>query len=118
MRNDDPWYDRHVKQYQAPGYLASKLRYFEDEGVKVALLAQWPIRYVPCHIQLSARNIELSLKEPFTGVVSWRDIVITADFVACREIKIEYVGKSGKVCSLGRIRMGPSDNSNAADSNR
>lgn len=104
--------------YHAPVYLAQKLGYFADEGVKVALLepndpsdvteiigsgkVDMGFKAMIHTLAAKARGFPVTsigslLDEPFTGVVYLKDSGITTDFRSLKGKKIGYVGEFGKI---------------------
>ncbi|KAJ3281849.1 glycylpeptide N-tetradecanoyltransferase [Rhizoclosmatium sp. JEL0117] len=105
--------------YHAPLYLAQKLGYFADEGIKVAILEPSDPSDVTeiigsgkvdlgCKAMIhtiagAARGFPVTsigtlLDEPFTGVVYLKSRgTITEDFHSLKGRKIGYVGEFGKV---------------------
>ncbi|PSS22134.1 hypothetical protein M430DRAFT_98585 [Amorphotheca resinae ATCC 22711] len=108
----------HATPYHAPLYLAQKLGYFADEGIKVALLepndpsdvtevigsgkVDMGFKAMIHTLVAKARNFPVTsvgslLDEPFTGVVYLKNSGITTDFRSLKGKKIGYVGEFGKV---------------------
>jgi hypothetical protein len=112
---------RHATPYHAPVYLAQKLGFFADEGIKVALLepndpsdvteiigsgkVDMGFKAMIHTLAAKARGFPVTsigslLDEPFTGVVYLKDSGITPDFRSLKGKKIGYVGEFGKVIFL------------------
>jgi len=132
----------HATPYHAPVYLAQKLGYFADEGIKVALLepndpsdvteiigsgkVDMGFKAMIHTLAAKARGFPVTsigslLDEPFTGVVYLNDSGITTDFRSLRGKKIGYVGEFGKVricVSEVDFDIDRSNMMNFADSNR
>jgi len=108
----------HATPYHAPVYLAQELGYFEDEGIKVALLepnnpsdvteiigsgkVDMGFKAMIHTLAAKARGFPVTsigslLDEPFTGVVYLKDSGITTDFRSLKGKKIGYVGEFGKI---------------------
>ncbi|KAF7905356.1 uncharacterized protein EAF01_005877 [Botrytis porri] len=108
----------HATPYHAPVYLAQKLEYFADEGIKVALLepndpsdvteiigsekVDMGFKAMIHTLAAKARDFPVTsigslLDEPFTGVVYLKDSGITTDFRSLKGKKIGYVGEFGKI---------------------
>lgn len=108
----------HATPYHAPVYLAQKLGYFADEGVKVALLepndpsdvteiigsgkVDMGFKAMIHTLAAKARGFPVTsigslLDEPITGVVYLKDGGITPDFRSLIGKKIGYVGEFGKI---------------------
>ncbi|KAA8571559.1 hypothetical protein EYC84_001557 [Monilinia fructicola] len=108
----------HATPYHAPVYLAQKLGYFADEGIKVALLepndpsdvteiigsgkVDMGFKAMIHTLAAKARGFPVTsigslLDEPFTGVVYLKDSGITTDFRSLNGKKIGYVGEFGKI---------------------
>jgi len=108
----------HATPYHAPVYLAQKLGYFADEGIKVALLepndpsdvteiigsgkVDLGFKAMIHTLAAKARGFPVTsvgslLDEPFTGVVYLKDSGITTDFRSLKGKKIGYVGGFGKI---------------------
>ncbi|ORZ32587.1 thiamine biosynthesis transporter [Catenaria anguillulae PL171] len=105
--------------YHAPLYLAQKLNFFADEGVKVALLEpsdpsdvteiigsgkiDLGLKAMIHTIAAKARGFNVTsigtlLDEPFTGVLYIKSAgKITEDFTSLRGKRIGYVGEFGKI---------------------
>ncbi|EFR02187.1 hypothetical protein MGYG_05190 [Nannizzia gypsea CBS 118893] len=108
----------HATPYHAPLYLAQKKGYFQDEGVKVAILepndpsdvteiigsqkVDLGFKAMIHTLAAKARNFPVLsigslLDEPFTGVVYLKDSGITTDFRSLKGKRIGYVGEFGKI---------------------
>ncbi|KAF1825321.1 pyrimidine precursor biosynthesis enzyme THI11 [Dissoconium aciculare CBS 342.82] len=108
----------HATPYHAPLYLAQARGYFQDEGIKVAILEpndpsdvteiigtqKVDLGYKAMIHTLAAKardfpilSIGSLLDEPFTGVVYLKDSGITTDFRTLKGKKIGYVGEFGKI---------------------
>ncbi|KAI8848174.1 NMT1/THI5 like-domain-containing protein [Chytridium lagenaria] len=105
--------------YHAPIFLAQKLGYFEEEGVKIAILepsdpsdvteiigsgkVDMGCKAMIHTIAAKARGFPVTsigtlLDEPFTGVVYIKsNNTITEDFQSLRGRRIGYVGEFGKI---------------------
>lgn len=110
---------RHATPYHLPIFLAEKLKFFEDEGIKVAILepnnpsdvteiigsgkVDLGCKAMIHTIAGKARGFPIKsmgtlLDEPFTGVVYLKSCSgITNDFQSLRGKRIGYVGEFGKV---------------------
>ncbi|KAI7855153.1 NMT1/THI5 like-domain-containing protein [Circinella umbellata] len=109
----------HAIPYHLPVYLAEKLGYFVEEGIKVAILepnnpsdvteivgsgkSDLALKAMIHTIAAKARGFPVKsigtlLDEPFTGVVYLRSKSgITSDFQSLRGKRIGYVGEFGKI---------------------
>ncbi|KAK6218128.1 hypothetical protein LQW54_002878 [Pestalotiopsis sp. IQ-011] len=108
----------HATPYHAPLYLAQKLGYFAEEGIKVALLepndpsdvteiigsgkVDMGFKAMIHTLAAKARNFPVTsigslLDEPFTGVVYLKSSGITTDFRTLKGKRIGYVGEFGKI---------------------
>lgn len=108
----------HATPYHAPVYLAQKMGYFADEGIKVALLepndpsdvteiigsgkVDMGFKAMIHTLAAKARGFQVTsigslLDEPFTGVVYLKDSGITTDFRSLKGKRIGYVGEFGKI---------------------
>ncbi|TKX19136.1 4-amino-5-hydroxymethyl-2-methylpyrimidine phosphate synthase [Elsinoe australis] len=108
----------HATPYHAPVYLAQKLGYFADEGIKVALLepndpsdvteiigsgkVDMGFKAMIHTLAAKARGFPVTsigslLDEPFTGVVYLKSSGITPDFRTLKGKRIGYVGEFGKI---------------------
>ncbi|ORX94732.1 NMT1-domain-containing protein [Basidiobolus meristosporus CBS 931.73] len=109
----------HATPYHAPLFVAHKLGYFADEGVKVAILepndpsdvteiigsgkADLGLKAMIHTIAGKARGFPIKsigtlLDEPFTGVIYLKSANgITTDFQSLRGKRIGYVGEFGKI---------------------
>jgi len=108
----------HATPYHAPVYLAQKMGFFADEGIKVALLepndpsdvteiigsgkVDMGFKAMIHTLAAKARGFPVTsigslLDEPFTGVVYLKDSGITTDFRSLKGKKIGYVGEFGKI---------------------
>ncbi|KAH8684909.1 thiamine synthase [Tricladium varicosporioides] len=108
----------HATPYHAPVYLAQKMGYFADEGIKVALLepndpsdvteiigsgkVDMGFKAMIHTLAAKARGFPVTsfgslLDEPFTGVVYLKDSGITTDFRSLKGKRIGYVGEFGKI---------------------
>ncbi|KAF3018412.1 glycylpeptide N-tetradecanoyltransferase [Neopestalotiopsis sp. 37M] len=104
--------------YHAPLYLAQKLGFFADEGIKVAILepndpsdvteiigsgkVDMGFKAMIHTLAAKARNFPVTsigslLDEPFTGVVYLKSSGITTDFRTLKGKRIGYVGEFGKI---------------------
>ncbi|KAL2821831.1 NMT1/THI5 like-domain-containing protein [Aspergillus cavernicola] len=109
---------RHATPYHAPLYLAQSKGFFNEEGLKVALLepndpsdvteiigsgkVDMGFKAMIHTLAAKARNFPVTsigslLDEPFTGVVYLKDSGITEDFRSLKGKKIGYVGEFGKI---------------------
>ncbi|PGH16348.1 hypothetical protein AJ79_01890 [Helicocarpus griseus UAMH5409] len=110
--------DWHATPYHIPLYLAQSKGYFQDEGIKVAILepndpsdvteiigsgkVDMGFKAMIHTLAAKARNFPVVsvgslLDEPFTGVVYLKDSGITSDFRSLKGKKIGYVGEFGKI---------------------
>ncbi|KAF2152515.1 putative thiamine biosynthesis protein [Myriangium duriaei CBS 260.36] len=108
----------HATPYHAPVYLAQKLGFFADEGIKVALLepndpsdvteiigsgkVDMGFKAMIHTLAAKARGFPVTsigslLDEPFTGVVYLKSSGITSDFQTLKGKRIGYVGEFGKI---------------------
>ncbi|OJJ49011.1 hypothetical protein ASPZODRAFT_59973 [Penicilliopsis zonata CBS 506.65] len=108
----------HATPYHIPLYLAQSKGYFNDEGLKVAILepndpsdvteiigsgkVDMGFKAMIHTLAAKARNFPVTsigslLDEPFTGVVYLKDSGITTDFRSLKGKKIGYVGEFGKI---------------------
>ncbi|KAM0816704.1 putative 4-amino-5-hydroxymethyl-2-methylpyrimidine phosphate synthase [Seiridium cardinale] len=108
----------HATPYHAPVYLAQKLGFFAEEGIKVALLepndpsdvteiigsgkVDMGFKAMIHTLAAKARGFPVTsigslLDEPFTGVVYLKDSGITTDFRSLKGKRIGYVGEFGKI---------------------
>jgi len=108
----------HATPYHAPVYLAQKLGYFDEQGIKVALLepndpsdvteiigsgkVDMGFKAMIHTLAAKARNFPVTsigslLDEPFTGVVYLKDSGITTNFTSLKGKRIGYVGEFGKI---------------------
>ncbi|KAF2756782.1 thiamine biosynthesis protein [Pseudovirgaria hyperparasitica] len=108
----------HATPYHAPLYLAQKLGYFADEGIKVAILepndpsdvteiigsgkVDMGFKAMIHTLAAKARDFPVTsigslLDEPFTGVVYLKDSGVTTDFRSLKGKRIGYVGEFGKI---------------------
>ncbi|KAF4553633.1 4-amino-5-hydroxymethyl-2-methylpyrimidine phosphate synthase [Elsinoe fawcettii] len=108
----------HATPYHAPVYLAQKLGYFANEGIKVALLepndpsdvteiigsgkVDMGFKAMIHTLAAKARGFPVTsigslLDEPFTGVVYLKSSGITTDFTTLKGKRIGYVGEFGKI---------------------
>jgi pyrimidine precursor biosynthesis enzyme len=109
----------HATPYHLPLFLAEKLNYFSEEGIKVAILEPNNPSDVTeiigsgkvdlgCKAMIHTiagkargfpiKSIGTLLDEPFTGVVYLKSKSgITADFQSLRNKRIGYVGEFGKI---------------------
>ncbi|KAF8543154.1 NMT-1 like protein [Trichophaea hybrida] len=104
--------------YHAPLYLAQKLGYFTEEGLKIAILEpndpsdvteiigsgkiDMGFKAMIHTLAAKARGFPVTsigslLDEPFTGVVYLKDSGITTDFKSLYGKRIGYVGEFGKI---------------------
>jgi pyrimidine precursor biosynthesis enzyme len=109
---------RHATAYHAPLYLAQAKGYFQDEGIKVALLepndpsdvteiigtgkVDMGFKAMIHTLAAKARGFPVQaigslLDEPFTGVVYLKESGITSDFRTLKGKRIGYVGEFGKI---------------------
>ncbi|KUJ23102.1 thiamine synthase [Mollisia scopiformis] len=108
----------HATPYHAPVYLAQKMGFFADEGIKVALLepndpsdvteiigsgkVDLGFKAMIHTLAAKARGFPVTsigslLDEPFTGVVYLKGSGVTTDFKSLKEKRIGYVGEFGKI---------------------
>ncbi|KAI1917895.1 Glycylpeptide N-tetradecanoyltransferase [Ophidiomyces ophidiicola] len=108
----------HATPYHAPLYLAQSKGFFQDEGIKVAILepndpsdvteiigsGKVDMGFKAMIHTLAAKDrnfpvlsIGSLLDEPFTGVVYLKDSGITTDFRSLKGKRIGYVGEFGKI---------------------
>ncbi|KAG6208994.1 glycylpeptide N-tetradecanoyltransferase [Claviceps purpurea] len=108
----------HATPYHAPLYLAQAKGYFQQEGIKVALLepndpsdvteiigtgkVDLGFKAMIHTLAAKARNFPVVsigslLDEPFTGVVYLKESGITTDFRSLKGKRIGYVGEFGKI---------------------
>ncbi|KIN01447.1 hypothetical protein OIDMADRAFT_123350 [Oidiodendron maius Zn] len=108
----------HATPYHAPIYIAQKLGYFADEGIKVALLepndpsdvteiigsskVDMGFKAMIHTLAAKARGFPVTsigslLDEPFTGVVYLEGSGVTTDFRSLKGKRIGYVGEFGKI---------------------
>lgn len=108
----------HATPYHAPVYLAQKMGFFADAGIKVALLepndpsdvteiigsgkVDMGFKAMIHTLAAKARGFPVTsigslLDEPFTGVVYLKDSGITTDFRSLKGKRIGYVGEFGKI---------------------
>lgn len=108
----------HATPYHAPVYLAQARGYFQNEGIKVALLepnnpsdvteiigsgkVDMGFKAMIHTLAAKARgfpvvSIGSLLDEPFTGVIYLKDSGITTDFRTLAGKRIGYVGEFGKI---------------------
>lgn len=108
----------HATPYHAPVYLAQKMGFFEEQGIKVALLepndpsdvteiigsgkVDLGFKAMIHTLAAKARGFPVTsigslLDEPFTGVVYLKGSGVTTDFESLKGKKIGYVGEFGKI---------------------
>ncbi|KAI2085667.1 Glycylpeptide N-tetradecanoyltransferase [Ophidiomyces ophidiicola] len=108
----------HATPYHAPLYLAQSKGFFQDEGIKVAILepndpsdvteiigsgkVDMGFKAMIHTLAAKARNFPVLsigslLDEPFTGVVYLKDSGVTTDFRSLKGKRIGYVGEFGKI---------------------
>ncbi|OJD36230.1 thiamine biosynthesis protein [Diplodia corticola] len=108
----------HATPYHAPLYLAQAKGFFQEEGIKVALLepndpsdvteiigsgkVDMGFKAMIHTLAAKARNFPVTsigslLDEPFTGVVYLKSSGITPDFATLKGKRIGYVGEFGKI---------------------
>ncbi|KAL1632312.1 Glycylpeptide N-tetradecanoyltransferase [Neofusicoccum ribis] len=108
----------HATPYHAPLYLAQSKGFFQEEGIKVALLepndpsdvteiigsgkVDMGFKAMIHTLAAKARNFPVTsigslLDEPFTGVVYLKSSGITPDFRTLKGKRIGYVGEFGKI---------------------
>lgn len=108
----------HATPYHAPLYLAQAKGFFQDEGIKIAILEpndpsdvteiigteKVDLGFKAMIHTLAAKardfpvlSIGSLLDEPFTGVVYLKDSGITTDFRTLKGKRIGYVGEFGKI---------------------
>jgi pyrimidine precursor biosynthesis enzyme len=108
----------HATPYHAPVYLAQKMGFFEEQGIKVALLepndpsdvteiigsgkVDMGFKAMIHTLAAKARGFPVTsigslLDEPFTGVVYLKGSGVTTDFQSLKGKRIGYVGEFGKI---------------------
>ncbi|PHH90902.1 hypothetical protein CDD83_2321 [Cordyceps sp. RAO-2017] len=108
----------HATPYHAPLYLAQAKGFFEEEGIKVAILepndpsdvteiigsgkVDMGFKAMIHTLAAKARGFPVQsigslLDEPFTGVVYLKESGITSDFRSLKGKRIGYVGEFGKI---------------------